>query len=101
MSQIPYVTQAGDLPFQFDLGGLPLSGFTCIISVKKRPTDTDQITPREIEPTDELWSGYLTTTEVASLSVGRYELIANIQNSTTLEGQEKVKRFQVTAQWST
>ncbi len=101
MAQIPYITQAGDLPFQFDLGGLPLTDFICTISVKKRPTDTDQITPREITPTDNVWSGFLTTTEIASLSVGRYELIANIQNATTLEGQEKIKRFQVSAQWST
>lgn len=101
MSQIPYATKAGDLPFQFDLDGLSLDGFICTISVKQRPTDTDRITPRVIEPTNELWSGYLTTTEMASLAVGRYELIANIQNSSTLEGQEKIKRFQVVAKWST
>ena len=101
MSQIPYITQAGDLPFQFDLGGLPLDGFTCTISVKQRPTDTDQITPREITPTLDVWSGFLTTTEIAALTVGRYELIGNIQNSSTLEGQEKIKRFQVSAKWST
>lgn len=101
MSQIPYTTKAGDLPFQFDLDGLPLDGFVCTISVKQRPTGTDKITPRVITPTDELWSGYLTTTEVGNLAVGRYELIANIQNASTLEGQEKIKRFQVVAQWST
>ncbi len=101
MSQIPYITRAGDLPFQFDLGGLPLDGFTCTISVKQRPTGTDQITPREIEPTLNVWSGFLTTTEIASLAVGRYELIALIVNTTTLEGQEKIKRFQVSARWST
>jgi len=101
MSQIPYTTKAGNLPFQFDLDGLPLGGFICTISVKPRPTGTDQITPREIEPTDELWSGFLTTSEIGALAVGRYELIANIQNSSTLEGQEKIKRFQVEAQWST
>ena len=101
MSQIPYITQAGDLPFQFDLDGESITDFICTISVKQRPTGTDQITSREITPTDEVWSGFLTTTEIASLAVGRYELIANIQNATTLEGQEKIKRFQVSAQWST
>lgn len=101
MSQIPYITRAGDLPFQFDLGGLPLNGFVCTITVKKRPEGTDQITPRIITPDLDVWSGYLTTVEVATLTVGRYELIASIQNASTLEGQEKVKRFQVSAKWFT
>jgi len=101
MSQIPYITKAGDLPFQFDLDGNSIAGFICTISVKKRPTDTDRITPRVVDPTDDLWSGFLTTAEIASIAVGRYELIANIQNASTLEGQEKIKRFQIEAKWST
>lgn len=101
MSAIPTTTTGGDLPFQFDLDGLSLDGFTCIITVKKRPEGVDEITPRVITPTSGLWTGYLTTTEVATLSVGRHELIALITNAVTLEGQQRPKRFQVTSSWAT
>jgi hypothetical protein len=101
MSVIPTTTRGGDLPFQFDLDGLPLDGFICTITVKKRSELPDEIIRRVITPTDDLWTGFLTTTEVAGLSIGRHELIALIVNSSTLEGQEKPKRFQVTASWKT
>lgn len=100
MSAIPMTTRGGDMPFQFDLDGLPLTGFTCNIIVKQRPEFAILIGPRVITPTDRLWSGYLTTDEIASLAVGRYELIALIINAATLEGQEKPKRFQVFASWN-
>jgi hypothetical protein len=101
MSAIPITTKGGDLPFQFDLDGLPLDGFICTITVKKRPELEDEITPRVIEPTDDLWTGFLTTTEIASLSVGRHELIALIENTNTLEGQQRPKRFFVIDSFST
>lgn len=101
MSAIPSVTRGGDLPFQFDLDGLPLDGFTCTVTVKKRPLFQDEIVPRVIAPTANLWTGFLTIDEVATLSIGRHELIALIENSSTLEGQEKPKRFQVTRSWET
>ncbi len=100
MPAITSVTQGGDVPFQFDLGGLPVTDFTCTIIVKQRPEGSSFITPRLISPVDNEWTGFLTTVEVGALPKGRFELIGLIANATTLEGQEIPRRFQILTTWN-
>lgn len=100
MSAIPFIRQGSHQIFQFDLDGESLSGFTLTMIVKKRPKD-DALIEREIEFINSKWTGYITSEESATLPIGRYELVAIIENPTTLEKKQIPKRLQVITSWDT
>jgi len=102
MAGIIKIQQGESLPFSFDRDGEDISGWTATISIKQYPADTSLITPRVITPTGEVWSGFLTQTETAGLSVSSkvpYSLIAKLSNGTTDEETQIPVRFHVSGAW--
>ena len=86
---------------RYDNPSSDLSGWICTIEVKRTAGSTPEIS--RIVPLDNelAWSGYLTSTETASLSNrgSTYRLIANLVNVTTDEQESIVKVFQLNNPW--
>lgn len=99
MQKIVGIQQGESLPFKFDRNGEDISGWTCVVEVKQFPGDTAPIS-RAITPTDNAWSGFLTSTETAALAVGLRYLTATLTNATTDEKEQIPKRFQVSKAWA-
>lgn len=102
MSKIPILEPGESIPFVFDRGANSIDGWTCTVSVKQKPSDTSFITPRVIAPTNSVWEGFLTQTELNGLASGLYFVIALLQNTTTDE-EEVVRertRFRITEAWT-
>ena len=103
MSNEIEIIRAGEsLPFTFDLDGASIDGYVLTISVKQFGADVSAITPRIITPTGTTWTGFLTSTETASLTVNTtYRLIGTAVKSSTGEEVQFIddNRFTVTAAW--
>ena len=87
------------LEFVFDRGDLSIAGWVCTIFWKKNKADS-VVGTRVITPTDGEWSGFLTTTETASLPTGLYYLTAKLTNATTLEEEQHERRFNIVDEWA-
>ncbi len=99
MTAITILRTGESLPFEFDRGGESISGWVCVIEVRKYPGDTALIS-RTISPTGETWEGFLTSTETALLAIGLYRLIGLLTNSVTDEEEQVPLRFNVTEAWA-
>lgn len=103
MSKIIQIRKGEHIPFNFSRGGSSIDGWVCNIVVKKYPDATTAIS-RTITPTDGAWSGFLTSTEMDTLSTGLYRLVGHLTNATTDEEQQVAEgpvRFQVNRSWIT
>jgi len=87
------VRKGRSLPFVFDRDGQDITGWICTISVQRYPGDTPAIS-RVIEPKDQTWPGFLTSTETAALTdIGTHMLIGNITNATENRAEFPIIRF--------
>ena len=102
MEELPIVKQGESFDFSFTLDDVSASidGWVCTIFVKVYPYDTPVIN-RVITPTGDVWSGFLTQTETATLPLGLHYLAAKLTKAATDEEQHKEKRFQVSKNWIT
>lgn len=94
MSEIERIRIGSSLDFTFDRDGDDLTNWVLTIAVKKRPEDTDIIS-RIITSENDKWTDFLTATETALLSAGRYIIFGKMVNSTTGEKEVQERRFQV------
>lgn len=102
MSSIPIIRIGGSLPFKFDRTGLDTDQWTLEIFVRQYPTSANLITPRTIVPLNNLWEGYLTSTETSTMTVTSKSpnyLIGVLENPATDEKQQIVLRFHVAPPW--
>lgn len=96
----PNVLQPGEsFSFSFDLDGESIGGWSCTIYVKEYPNDEPIIT-RSIEPTNNAWSGFLTSTETTLLPVSQQILTAKLTNTETLEEEEQSIKFYISTKLS-
>ena len=87
------VRKGRSLPFVFDRAGASISGFICTIEVKQFPGDVSAIS-RVITPTNNKWTGFLTSTETAALDpIGEWMLIGVITNATDDKEETPIIRF--------
>ena len=99
MAKIPIIRKGGSLDFTFDLDGESIAGWVLVIKVKQFPDDSPSVN-RTIAGKDDMWVGFLTSTETAALAVGSWWLTAIITNSTTDEERQIPERFQVVEDWN-
>ena len=106
MAKTRVVRKGGSLPFQFDRGGESISGWICTINVKQLPTDVASIS-RVITPTNNVWSGFLTSTETDALSNATgnslWWLVGILTNASTGEEEQIASgsvRFNLTQSWN-
>ena len=104
MNKLEILQQGESLPFNFDRGKNSISGWTCTITVKQKPSDSPLPGfPRVVPELNGSWPGFITQTESASFPVlpkGRsYMLIASLVNPTTDEEEQITVRFRVTKAW--
>jgi len=99
MSKIAIIRKGGSLDFTFDLDGDSISGWVLVIKVKQYPDDTASVS-RTIAGADDKWTGFLTSTETAALTVGHWWLIAILTNSTTDEERQIPERFEIVEDWN-
>lgn len=96
------ISQGESLEFTFALEDQAADGWVLDIIVR-RATDSAILIQRTIAPDDEfqnVWSGFLTSTETAALDIGTYRLIGFATNSTTDEERQIVRRFNVSKSWA-
>ena len=70
--------------------------------IVRQATDSTILIQRTIaqdESFQNVWSGFLTSTETAALDTGTYRLIGLATNSTTDEERQIVRRFNVSKSW--
>lgn len=98
--QIPIIRQGASLPFVFTPGiDQSTDDFVCTIKVKQFAADTALI-DRIITATNNVWSGFLTSTETDTLAAGiTYRLFAILTKSSTDEEDQIQSRFHITADW--
>ncbi len=106
MAGIRIVRQGGSLPFSFDRGELSISGWVCTIKVLQFKGDSPAIS-RVITPTNNVWSGFLTSTEtealVNSTKSSLWWLVAILTDSSTDEEEQIASpsvRFNLVAAWA-
>lgn len=102
MSSIPIIRIGGSLPFKFDRTGLDVDDWVLTIYVRQYPTSADLITPRIVIALNNLWEGYLTSTETSTFTVtskSPNQLIGVLENASTDEKQQIVLRFHVGPPW--
>lgn len=99
MAKIQVIRRGESLPFSFDRGGLDISGYVCTIVVKQFTKDTALIS-RVVAPTDQKWTGFLTSTETQALNEGNYFITGELVNASTDENEEIPLRFQVSGAWA-
>lgn len=105
MTKIQTIKQGESLNFSFDLNGASLDGYTCNIAVKQYPDDTAAISRTITLGTDPdtnlpAFSGFLTQTETAALTVGLWILNAVLFKVSTDEETTEEIRFQINNAWS-
>jgi len=99
MAKIPVIRRGESLPFEFDRGGKSIDGYVCTISVKQYPDDIPSVS-RVVEPTDDVWSGFLTHTETASLGInGLWIIHARLVRSETDQEEAEPVRFNISQSW--
>ena len=103
MSGIEIIGKGASLPFEFDRRGLDITGWICTLEVKQFPADAPTIT-RVITPTNDVWKGFLTSTETDTLTPARtYRAVGVLTNATTDE-EEPIAggdvRFHATTSWA-
>ena len=92
------IKQGESYDYSFDRGDETISGWACTINLKQYPDDTSTI-KRVISPTNDKWSGTLSSNDTKNLNVGQYLVIANLVNATTGEKEVKTDRFYVSKGW--
>lgn len=101
---ITQLLKGESLPFIFDRDGKSIAGWICNISVKKFQSDGPNdygIAPREIPSVDNVWPGFLTSTEIDSLTEnGTFRLIGLLTNSSTDEQEQVPLRFYIGPSWA-
>lgn len=95
------IAQGGSLPVTFDRDGESIDGWTCTIYVKQHIKDDATIVRQlEVDPDNPLrWSGLLTSADTSLLSVGQWQVFANLNNASTGEARQVKSgsiRFEVT-----
>jgi len=98
VAKITIIRQGESLPFVFDRDGEDITGWTCLIEVKRFPDDL-AIVSRTITPENGQWKGFLTQTETMGLDVSLYYLTALLRKVSTDEEEQKPTRFQVSKTW--
>ena len=94
--RITKVRQGDSLTFEFDLGGLSLNGWTCIVEVMEFPGDTALISKTISRNNERAWNGALSTLETADLPSGiTYRMYAH-QTSSLGDSRTILRRFTVT-----
>jgi len=98
--EISIVRKGGSLPFTFTPGtDQSTDDFICTIVVKQFASDSSLIS-RIIVATNNVWSGFLTSTETDTLTAGiTYRLMGILTDSGTDEEDQIETRFSVTADW--
>ena len=106
MAGIRDVRKGGSLPFSFDRGDESISGWVCTIKVLQFKGDTPAIS-RVITPTDDAWSGFLTSSETDALTNSTkstlWWLVAILTNATTDEEEQVAPgsvRFNLVTSWA-
>lgn len=102
MASIPIIKIGGSLPFKFDRTGLDVAQWTLTIYVRQYPTSSDLITPRTVIASNDIWDGYLTSTETSTFTVTTASpnyLIGVLENVSTDEKQQLQLRFHVGPPW--
>lgn len=98
--RIEPVRKGESLPFSFDRGGLSIDGWICTIKVKEFDDDIALISG-VVTPTNGVWEGFLTSTQINTLTAGKtYRLFAILTNATTDEAEQVEARFSLTASWA-
>tara|TARA_R110000782_G_scaffold37328_3_gene88401 strand:- start:1227 stop:1538 length:312 start_codon:yes stop_codon:yes gene_type:complete len=103
MSKISSYQLGESIPFSFDLNGNSAVGYVCTITVKQYPADSSSIT-RVIASSSssgqDVFSGFLTSTETAGLSAGLWTINAEMVNSGTVEQTSQQQRAQLVQSWT-
>jgi len=99
MAKIEVTRKGESVPFSFDRGAESITGWACLVEVKKLPADTALVS-RVITASSGAWTGFLTSAETSALAVGLYRLIAVLTNATTNEEEQVTLRFNVTEPWA-
>ena len=95
------IYQPGEsIPFKLTLDDekASIEGWACTISLKQLPADA-AILSRVVVPTNQVWKGFITSTETASLVPGLYFLHAEKVKADTDEKQIDEYRFRITEGW--
>jgi len=101
VAKVESIAQGGSLPITFDRDGESIEGFTATIYVKQHIKDDATIVRQlEVDPENSFqWAGLLTSADTALLSVGLWNVFANLNNASTGEARQ-IKagsiRFEVT-----
>lgn len=99
-NQITVRRKGENIPFSFDRKGESIEGWICTLKVKQFDTDT-AIISRVINPSNNGWSGFLTSTETETLTAGIvYRIMAILTNSATDEEEQIETRVSITPSWA-
>lgn len=98
-NKLERITQGESQPFSFDRAGDSITGWVCTITAKRYAEDTAAIN-RVIEPTGDVWEGFLTSDETGALAVGLWFLTASLVNASTNEKEQKTVRYDVGPAWT-
>lgn len=104
MSRMVTIKQGEDHEFVFHLDGEDITGWICTMEVKRFPEDVPFIS-RVIPPLTikRIWEGFLTSTETAALAVSSlspYFVVGVLTNSSTNQGRQIPKRFNLNQSWA-
>jgi hypothetical protein len=97
-SAIPTIPRGASYRFAFDRAGDDISGWVCLIELKRFPDDPALIS-RILQPEGNIWKGVLTPAETGSLDINLYYLTAKLTNATLDEVEEIPSRMRISKAW--